>query len=422
MGSFTLEDLSITLDREGARRYTKVTYPVRYGRFAEIRTRKHTFQFNPSGEIKSIQGRPPHWPGANEWLKRTTADDWVYYAADGYNLIHTLTGEHYRPCFAYPSNSVFQDDPLESGVADFALAALGDVLAKLEASSDLMAPDVTAFAELATGRNRPSALAARARRFHELTRGSIPVLPPDARHVDYEVIPLCLAEGCRYRCGFCTVKSGHGFSLRSREQITEQIAGLKEFYGPDLGNYNSVFLGQNDALLAGRELIEFAARSAYEMLGLENSNMKGSCLFLFGSIDALQRSDDALLAALGRLPYYTYINVGLESADQQTLDALQKPVSAAAVRGAFFRMLEINERYEKIEVTANFVIGDGLPRDHLPSILELAGSGPARTCVKGGLYLSPLMGSKDRRALKRTFLELKTRSRVPTYLYQIQRL
>jgi hypothetical protein len=169
-------------------------------------------------------------------------------------------------------------------------------------------------------------------------------------------------------------------------------------------------------------LIEFAARSAYEMLGLEDSNMKGPCLFLFGSIDALQRSDDALLAALGRLPYYTYINVGLESADQQTLDALQKPVSAAAVRGAFFRMLEINERYEKIEVTANFVIGGGLPRNHLPSILELAGSGPARTCVKGGLYLSPLMGSKDRRALKRTFLELKTRSRVPTYLYQIQRL
>ena len=41
---------------------------------------------------------------------------------------------------------------------------------------------------------------------------------------------------------------------------------------------------------------------------------------------------------------------------------------------------------------------------------------------EGAIYLSPLNTSRDNRRLLRTFVEIKNLSRLPTYLYLIQRL
>jgi hypothetical protein len=90
-------------------------------------------------------------------------------------------------------------------------------------------------------------------------------------------------------------------------------------------------------------------------------------------------------------------------------------------------MLDINKRYENIEVTANFVFGKELPAGHLPSLFELTQGRVAPLSTKGAIYLSPLIGVKTRkegskREILRSFKEVKAQSPLPMYLYLIQRL
>jgi hypothetical protein len=85
-------------------------------------------------------------------------------------------------------------------------------------------------------------------------------------------------------------------------------------------------------------------------------------------------------------------------------------------------MMEINQQYDRVEVTANFVIGADLPESHLPSILELTRSRLAHFYPKGAVYLSPIEHIGDKNRLLTRFNELKTRCRLPAYIYLIQRL
>jgi hypothetical protein len=52
MEFYPFDDFGMTLDKEGAREFSKVSYPIRYGRFAELKTSDCVFQFNLNGEIK----------------------------------------------------------------------------------------------------------------------------------------------------------------------------------------------------------------------------------------------------------------------------------------------------------------------------------------------------------------------------------
>jgi radical SAM superfamily enzyme YgiQ (UPF0313 family) len=276
-------------------------------------------------------------------------------------------------------------------------------------------------------KNGEETLRGRSDQLHHLIGGMVSVLPPDARHVDYEVIPIIVADGCLYHCGFCQVKTGQDFAPRTPKNIIGQIKNLKRFYGHDLHNYNAIFLGQHDALSAGKELLGLAAQKAYEIFELERSYLRGTSLFLFGSVDSMIHSEEKLFDSLNSLPFCTYINVGLESNDRRTLEALKKPISVEKVREAFTRILDINRKYEKIEVTANFVFGKDLPPDHLPSLLELMRHRLSLARNKGAVYLSPLIeegisDKESKRELLQRFFKLKTQSRLPTFIYLIQRL
>ncbi|MGM0403811.1 MAG: radical SAM protein, partial [Thermodesulfobacteriota bacterium] len=231
-----------------------------------------------------------------------------------------------------------------------------------------------------------------------------------------------IADGCLYNCGFCRVKSGNGFSVRTRRSITDQLHSLKQFYGRDLVNYNSVFLGEHDALFAGAETVCYAAEKAFEILEIENSVMKEPRLFLFGSADAILRTDDEAFARLNRLPFFIYINIGLESGDPETLAYLKKPLSTEKVSAAFSRMIEINRRFPNIEISANFVIGEDLPDAHLPSIVSLTRNRLDHFYPKGDIYLSPLENIGAKEDLLSAFNQFKTLCRLPAYLYLIQRL
>ena len=427
MESYHFDDLSIILNKEGSREFSKVSYPIRYGRFAEIKTPDYVFQFNLNGEIKYIQGRGQSWPHPAEWLKRTVANDWIYYSAGGYSSVYDFFGEYYLPCLSYPSNPIISDNPFDYNAVGYALTSWQKLVVKIEELTlGSYTQNLKDFLILVTKSNA-EALRLRSYTLHNLIGGRLTVLPPDTRHVDYEVIPVIVADGCLFNCGFCRVKTGQDFAPRTQKDIIKQIKTLKDFYKHDLCNYNALFLGQHDALYAGQELLEFAARNAYEIFEFERSNLQGAWLFLFGSVDSLLKSKDSLFKSLNSLPFFTYINIGLESADPATLAVLKKPIAIETVIEAFFKMLDINRRYEKIEVTANFVFGGDLPRSHLFSLCELTRNKLTHFYNKGAIYLSPLIDGKTKvretkREMLRKFNEVKTLSRLPTFIYLIQRL
>jgi hypothetical protein len=92
------------------------------------------------------------------------------------------------------------------------------------------------------------------------------------------------------------------------------------------------------------------------------------------------------------------------------------------IEAAFQMMLAVNHGYPNLEITANFLLGDRLPTAHYRSIVELTRNRLDRFYSKGAIYLSPLNTSHDNRRLLRKFVEIKNLSRLPTYLYLIQRL
>lgn len=427
METYLLDHFRITLNKEGAKAYIKVGFPVRYGLFSEIETEDALFQFNLNGEIKFIQGKGPHGLPPTEWLKRTLGNDWVYYSAGDYQGFNNLIGEYYYPYLSYASNSILEGNPFNESPVQSAMRSWQELQAQVKQRIFHPMPETLHnFLSIVLERDE-EILSQRARYFHEVIGGPVTVLPPDTRHVDYDVIPLTIADGCLYHCGFCQVKSGKHFVPRTHENICEQIENLKRFYGQDLPNYTSLFLGQHDALHAGLDLLQFAAAKAYELFELNLSYLKESYLFLFGSVDSFLRSQENLFESINRFPYFTFINIGLESADPATLSSLKKPLSAQKVGEAFSRMGEINRRYEKIEVTANFVFGNDLPLTHFDSLFNLLGSQWAPSRNKGALYLSPLMGGgmkemERRKELLRKFNHLKVESQLPAFIYLIQKL
>lgn len=435
MASYRLKNMAITIEKKGADRFRKAGFPIRFGKYNEIRTSEYEFQFNLKGEIKSIRGLNVNWPHPSEWLKRTDGNDWVFYSVGsvgsvGHSIFKWL-GEYYLPCLPYPSNSILEFNPYTDSNIMMAFAAWSQLYASLsEMRHDNISADIRDFLCLVSD-NDENTLHSQSKKLHSIIGGQISVLPPDTRHVDYEVIPLVIADGCLYHCNFCCVKSHQRFQSRSKDHILEQIKQLKAFYDCNLDNYNAVFLGNHDALGAGGELV-WAASEAVRAFGFGNSDLKKNpMLFLFGSVDSLLKAENKLFEELSRLPFHTYINIGFESVDAPTLTSINKPLDISGVRDAFQKMLELNQDYANIEITGNFLLGDQLSPEHNQSLAELLSSVPDPFHSKGAIYLSPLLNNQKRpslmedqkrRDLLKIFFDIKKLSRLPVYIYLIQRL
>ncbi len=419
--NYTYKDLSITLEVQGLSDYTKISYPVRYGVFHEIKTKDWFLHFNLNNEIIRAIGRSNQWIHPNEWLKRTPGNDWVYYSSGGYTGVFEATGEYYLPNLQYPTNSLIGGKPFAEPCIQDIVENWHRGLATLRKPAENLPEPMADFLNHAL-ENTPEILQKKADDLFAISGGRVTVMPPDARHVDYDIIPLFISLGCLYKCRFCRVKTDHPFTLRSEDEIIEQLVQLRALYGRNLVNYNSLFLGEHDALAAGRRLIVFAVKKAIEILGLDRGKMTGSNLFLFGSVDSLSNVDPALFETLNTLVSKTYINIGLESADQATLELLGKPITAAQVENSFSLIQKINDRYPNIEITANFIMGETLPKGHIPAFLSLVREKISHTKPKGTVYLSPLSIDRPSRLVMFEFNRLKRLSLLPTFLYIIQRL
>jgi hypothetical protein len=420
------QQLAITVEKKGSHRFTKASQPTRFGKFAEIRTRDHEFHFNLNGQIRFIRGLGSDWPHPFEALKHTDGNDWVYYsvgAAIQQRGIRDWLGEYYLPCFAYQSNAIVNFTPYFLPVVTGAFAAWAQLYANIRTMPMDGLPSKTRAFLNRVAENDDSALYARAENLHAIIGGRVSVLPPDTRHVDYEVIPLNIADGCLYHCKFCCVKSSKRFHPRSMENIREQIRDLITFYGRNLQNYNALFLGNHDALAAGADRVCMAASEAFTAFDIENSNISHPRLFMFGSVDSFLKAEDTLFENLDRLPFFTHINIGLESVDAETLVEIGKPLAVADINAAFRKMSDINRVFKNIEVTANFLLGDSLSPDHHQSLTELLGSVSDIPPGKGAVYLSPLAGHHQKSdVLLQSFFEIKNESRLPVFIYLIQRL
>ena len=422
MREFDLGDFRIRLGLEGARRYQKVSFPLTYGWRHEVQTPEYVFQYNLNGEIRYIRGRGQGWPHPSEWLKRTDGFDWIYYGSGGYTDVYDVFGEYYIPYPSYPTNILGTWNPFGEPAVRRALQAWAEVperLAEHKAPDDLAPEELGALHGII--RCTPGRLREKVRKLSRLLRGRVSVLPPDVRHVDYDCIPLAVAEGCLYNCLFCRVKSGRSFRQRSSADVQRQVRGLRTLYGPDAANYNSLFLAHHDALNCDSGHLESAADQGFEALGLRDSRMEGSNIFLFGSTASLLQAGDRLFERLQALAAQVYVNVGFESADRETLRALGKPVKAGDVRAAFQRMLDVNRRFRSVEVTGNFVLAPDLSSGHFKGLHRLTAEMPEHRSDKGAVYLSPLH-SGNRREQFRLFREIKRRSRLPVYVYLILRL
>lgn len=424
MESPYLSNLAISVEKQGPNSIAKATFPLRYGKYSEIRTSDYEYVFNLNGEIKFIRGLNYSWPHPADQLKRTDGNDWVYYSVgddSSENGVISWMGEYYLPCLPYPSNPVWEVNYFSNPSIMNAFGAWPQLY------SDLYMTPKERFHSKAKDLisrilfNNDKVLHERSQKLHSIIGGQISVLPPDTRHVDYEIIPLNIADGCFFHCRFCCVKSDRHFQCRSETDIIGQIRQLKAFYGRNLENYNALFLGNHDALGAADEIIFLAANKAHKAFDF-SSHSENPRLFLFGSVKSLLNFENQLFNKLNNLPFYTYINLGLESLDPSTLKSIGKPLNESSVREAFQKMHDINERYENIEITANFLIGEGLAEKHYHSLKDLLRDAPVISSRKGAIYLSPLKDSPKKRELLPLVKEIQGYSKIPVFIYLIQRL
>lgn len=426
MSTGCLGNIVIIKNTRSAIAMAKGTYPARYGLYGEIRTREFSFHFNPTGEIRYIRGLTHNWPHPWEWLKRTWGNDWIYYSVglnSGQGRVKDWVGENYLPCLSYESNAIREVNPYtEPGIAS-AFSAWTQIYGTLCSSSlDGLSDDIREFVNRVIRTNDDNALIDQTGRLHEIIGGRVSVLPPDTRHVDYEVIPVNIADGCLYKCTFCSVKTGKNFRPRSHDDIVRQLEELAQFYDSNLQNLNAVFIGDHDALAAGGDLISFAAEKAYEIFQFSDNRGGTPSLFTFGSAGSFLKADATLFERLNTLPYKSYINLGLEAYDSDTLKKIGKPITPDMVVRSVRKMIHVNESYENIEVSANFLLGTTFSEEHHIALTELLSNLPEGSGKRGCVYLSPLIETQHRDKVLPMFHDIKEKSGLSVYIYLIQRL
>ena len=419
--SVPLDNCKITRHKQGSHDYKKVSFPIHTGIYSVVETPQSIFHFNLNNEIIRARSKGRDWSHPHEWLKRTAGNDWIYYSTGGYTGVVEATGEYYLPNFRYSSNSLLGGLPFLRNEVSELVESWYHQLEEISRQEVGYTADETEFFERILI-NTPDRLQQKANTLFGIIGGRISVLPPDGRHVDYNLIPLAISRGCLYKCKFCKVKNSSTFSQKSEEEISDQFVSLRSLYGEDIKNQNSLFLGEHDALECKPRLILFSIEEAMKIFEFDRSFLAEKSVFFFGSVSSLLNAPNQLFEDLQHMPIRSFINIGMESADQKTLDKLGKPLTEKLISEAFQRVQEINDNYSSVEITCNFIMDSNLPKGHYPKIINLLREQQSRVKSKGTVYFSPLTFNQPSRARLFEFNRLKVLSRFPTYLYIIQRL
>ena len=387
----------------------------------EIYLTDREFHFDLSGRVKRIHNHSGDWRRAWAYLERMPDNRWVSYTlAEGEtfhqigNKCHLANGWSDPPGIgkAYPEKEVEEGLAIYDEMIEFAREVL-ERRPALEFSPfyGIRVPNeerdlrhAFEFLEKIAPRDRQW-LEEDSKGLPEILGAKVPVLPPETLEIDYRVIPIMLMEGCGNNCSFCNVKGAHGLSFRSQENVEQQIQSLRDYYGPELKNFDAVMLGQNNAFAASADMIEKAARLSYEAFGFENSYLRtgNGRLYLFSTLKSFLEADESKLELFDSLPYGgTRINVGIEAATDKNLRTLGKPQDSAMVEEGLRKAAKINAKTRnwdlvfkgkaRLKVSVNFIIGDVFDEEHIPSIGRALKKSKFN---EGDIFLSPLQDHID---------------------------
>src|SRR4030042_3588791 len=114
MDRYVMDDLEIIFDIRGRDDWGKFSFPVCYGHVVKIRWEGYEFDFNLRGHLKKISGNTSVWPDPSEQIKRTDANDLLYYGIYGYENTYDLIKNYYVPYNGVYEFPLFSEKPLES--------------------------------------------------------------------------------------------------------------------------------------------------------------------------------------------------------------------------------------------------------------------------------------------------------------------
>jgi len=415
------DKIIITTYRRGRMNFSPVSYPTFEGIKHQVEYRGYRFIFDLTGHIKWILNNNATWPDPSARIKRSIANEWMLYLTYGYEDVYALTGVYYIPIREKLDYiPVLLDSPFKSDWFKSSLDCLYELIAKLcDYKCDKSNDSHTVISKILK-LNKEKELNKQANIFHSILKGTVPILPPDTIGVDYNVIPLLISDGCLYNCKFCCLKTGNDWRQRSWKEIIAQIDGVRGFLEEDIINYPGIFLGQNDALSSKPDVILDTANLAFNRL-INKSIFKEKFLYLFGSTTSLLNTPNWCFKELSKIGYKrVYINCGLESFEQGTLDKIGKPVSINEICEAYKLAMQINRDISSIEISFNFLISKDFSDAHL-NILSEKISSPTFKLPKGTIYISPMIGEYySLRELKNIIFGLKANSKWDVKLYLMQ--
>ncbi len=391
--------------REFSNSYNPISVINFHGALYRVEINGYQLLFDLQGRIRWIVPlRSNLWPGPESAIRRTLCNNWLLYDSSEYYGIFELVGRYYIPVPLYGNISPFLPENQQN-----------EQIREMSYLLDLVDQAADRYGFMGIDQLKRDATS-----LLKIIKGTVPVLPPDTIHVDYDLLPLLVTRGCLYNCSFCTVKTGTDIEYVDDHDLNVQIDGIRNYAGKDIANFNSVFLGQNDALAAGTVRILEAASKAFSSFRPEASLIRGSNLFMFGSVTSFLAEGTAKLKELDSLPFERiFINLGLESFHQKTLERIGKPVSSQDVEKAFYTGLELCSRTDSLHISFNFLLGQHLPGEHLELLFKRLShiEGDNGNC---SVYISPLQEESWRIGqLRRTVYTLKAASRLPLYLYLI---
>lgn len=159
--------------------------------------------------------------------------------------------------------------------------------------------------------------------------------------------------GCSYnRCTFCAMYAKTRFRIRPLEEIREDLAMAREYYGPDV---SKIFLADGDALIIRTEQLEKIVESCRETFP---SLRRVSAYATPQSLLLKSSGDLEKLRSMGLTTLY----LGVESGSETVLERLKKGVTQAEMIEAGRKAVQAG-----IKLSTMIILGAGGPelsREH----------------------------------------------------------
>ncbi len=394
----------ILLDRKGQKECGIFSFPARPTRYHQVELPSLVIHFSTAWRPIFIQGSR-QWPNSLEWIKITLSGTRLYYASLGYGDLASLFSQYYVPCPLDGREVLSSFNPhLQVGVGK-TLKALDELPEVLKMAAEEGNGHLKEICEAIV----------RWKRFYffelpRILKCKINVLPPDSMICDYNVLPVIVSTGCLNNCGFCTVKDGTEFKIRSRSEIRTQVDEITSALERELKSYRGAFIGNLDALCAPDDLLFYGV----DILRQRVPWIKN--FFMFGSVHSLVEKDLSFFKKLNSLEANFFINIGMESLDSKTLALIKKPISPQKVEGAWKKIELLNSLFPYLDVSLNILASPAFPASHWERlILKLENEGRSS---RGAIYLSPLDAPVGRWFFKLA-KSIQIRSKRPVRLYNL---